>query len=244
MPIMLPNDFDFAQGLAIAFLFASWFLYATVLRTIAKGSLNRQLSTVRAQWLRLSVGRAQRPFDAILLGHIINSIAFFGSATMIVLAGIVTVFANVKSVYGTVSELTLTESSSFELFVIHFTVLSAILALSFFSFTYALRKLIYVLALVGALPEGKLDPHGEECRREMVDCAAMVLSEALMTFNFGIRGYYYAVAGIGLFVSPWLCLALTFAATAILIYRQIGTATAAAVQGYVAVSERAGRSAE
>ncbi|MGD1922764.1 MAG: DUF599 domain-containing protein [Paracoccaceae bacterium] len=239
MPIMLPSDFDLLQGIAILSLFGAWSAYSVVLKKIARGSLNAQLSTVRAQWLRLSITRGQKPFDAILLGHIVNSIAFFGSATMIVLAGCITLFANVKSVHGTASELTLTDGSSFELFVIHFTVLTAILALSFFSFTYALRKLIYVLALVGALPEGKLEPHADDCRNEMVRCAAMVLSEALMTFNFGIRGYYYAVAGLGLFVSPWLCLALTFGATAILMYRQIATPTASAVQGYVAVSERA-----
>ena len=241
MPIALPSDFDLLQGAAIVILFLAWFSYSTVLMIVARGSLNEQLSTVRTQWLRLSIGRGQKPFDAILLGHIVNSIAFFGSATMIVLAGFITLFANVKSVHGTASELTLTDGSSFELFVIHFTVLSAILALSFFSFTYALRKLIYVLALVGALPEGELDEHGEACRIEMVDCAATVLSEALKTFNFGIRGYYYAVAALGLFVSPWLCLGLTAIATAILMYRQIATRTAAAVQGYVTMSERSGR---
>lgn len=238
MPIALPSDFDLPQGAAIVILFLAWFSYSTVLMIVARGSLNEQLSTVRTQWLRLSIGRGQKPFDAILLGHIVNSIAFFGSATMIVLAGFITLFANVKSVHGTASELTLTDGSSFELFVIHFTVLSTILALSFFSFTYALRKLIYVLALVGALPEGELDDHGEACRIEMVDCAATVLSEALKTFNFGIRGYYYAVAALGLFVSPWLCLGLTAIATAILMYRQIATRTAAAVQGYVTMSER------
>ncbi len=241
MPITLPDGFDLLQAAAILFLFACWFLYSTILHTIARGSLNRQLSTVRAQWLRLAVNRAQRPFDAILLGHIIHSIAFFGSATMIVIAGVVTLFVNVKSVYETTSELMLTASGSLALFVLHVTVLSAILAICFFSFTYALRKLIYVLALVGALPEGELDDHGEACRIEMVDCAATVLSEALKTFNFGIRGYYYAVAALGLFVSPWLCLGLTAIATAILMYRQIATRTAAAVQGYVTMSERSGR---
>lgn len=235
---MLPEDFDLFQGIAVGFLFACWFLYSTILNTIARGSLNRQLSTVRAQWLRLAVNRAQRPFDAILLGHIIHSLAFFGSATMIVIAGVVTLFVNVKSVHGMTTELMLTDSGSLGLFVLHVTVLMAILAICFFSFTYALRKLIYVLALIGALPEGKLTEHAEQCREQMVDDAATVLSEALVTFNLGIRGYYYAVASIGLFVSPWLCILLTFAVTFILIYRQIGTRTAAAVQSYVDLSNR------
>ena len=238
MPITLPDGFDLLQAAAILFLFACWFLYSTILHTIARGSLNRQLSTVRAQWLRLAVNRAQRPFDAILLGHIIHSIAFFGSATMIVIAGVVTLFVNVKSVYDTTSELMLTASGSLALFVLHVTVLSVILAICFFSFTYALRKLIYVLALIGAIPEGELSDHAERCREQMVDDAATVLSEALVTFNLGIRGYYYAVAALGLFVTPWLCIALTCLVTFILMYRQIGTRTASAVQSYVDLSRR------
>ena len=233
MPITLPADFDLLQGVAVTFLFAAWFTYSTVLRTISRGSLNRQLSIVRKQWLRLSIRRGQKPFDAILLGHIVNSIAFFGSATMIVIAGVVTLFVNVKSVYGMTSELMLTSSSSLSLFVLHVTVLTAILAICFFSFTYALRKLIYVLALVGTLPEGDLEPHAEDCRIRMVDDAAEVLSEALVTFNLGIRGYYYAIAALGLFVSPHLSIALTFVATFVLMYRQIGTRTAGAVHSYV-----------
>lgn len=235
---MLPEDFTLLQGIAIACLFVPWLCYSLILDMISRGSLNRQLSIVRMRWLKLSVRRAQKPFDAILLGHIVNSIAFFGSATMIVMAGLATLFINVKSVYSTTSELLFIEPSSLALFVIHVIVLTMVLTLSFFSFTYALRKMIYVLALVGALPEGELDAHADACRGQMVESAAVVLSEALVTFNFGIRGYYYAVASLGLFVSPWLCIAMAFGVTAILMYRQIATKTSAAVQTYVDLSHK------
>ena len=234
----LPEDFDLAQALAIGLLFGSWFAYSKILRTLDRGSLNEQLSTVRARWLTTLVGRAQKPFDAILLGHIVNSIAFFGSATLIVLAGVVSIFASVRAIYGTVSEFGLTSEQSFALFVTHIAILNVILALSFFSFIYALRKLIYVIALVGALPEGELPAAEEACRKDMVEDAATVLSEALKTFNFGIRGYYYSIAGLGLFVSPWLSIAITVVATGTLMYRQIGTRTAAAIRRYVEASNR------
>ncbi|MEO0924142.1 MAG: DUF599 family protein, partial [Pseudomonadota bacterium] len=103
--------------------------------------------------------------------------------------------------------------------------------------TYALRKLIYVLALVGALPEGKLD-HAQQIHSEvMVSSASIVLTEALKTFNFGIRGYYYFVAALGLFISPYLCIALTFFMTSMLLYRQIATATSRAIKKYVAATD-------
>ncbi|MEL6172500.1 MAG: DUF599 family protein [Pseudomonadota bacterium] len=237
MPLSLPSDFDIVQGLAIALLFTSWFSYTLILAVISSGSLNEQLNTVRTQWLAASLKRSQKPFDAILLGNMVNSIAFFGSATLIVLAGVITVFASVQSVYETVLDLPFVRHSSFELFVIHMAVLNLTLAIAFFSFTYALRKLIYVLALVGALPEGKLD-HAQQIHSEvMVSSASIVLTEALKTFNFGIRGYYYFVAALGLFISPYLCIALTFFMTSMLLYRQIATATSRAIKKYVAATD-------
>lgn len=238
MPFSLPSDFDLLQGITITFLFAAWFSYAAILRIISSGSLNAQLSTVRTQWLSASLTRAQKPFDAILLGHIVNSIAFFGSATLIVLAGTITLFASVQTVYNTILDLPFVTHSSFELFVIHMAILNVTLAIAFFSFTYALRKLIYVLALVGALPEGQLNEAEKIQSDIMVRSASVVLTEALKTFNFGIRGYYYFVASLGLFISPYLCIGLTFFMTAILLYRQVATATSSAIKDYVNAAEK------
>jgi len=233
-----PLDFNFPEVIAIGFLLFCWFFYSTILNLISQGSLNQQLSTVRAQWLLTSITRAQKPFDAILLGHIVNSVAFFGSATLLVLAGVVTLFTGSKTVFGFVSELTFAASQSFELFLLHIAVLNFVLATSFFSFTYALRKLIYVLALIGALPEESLDETADALRRTMVSDASTVLSEALKTFNFGIRGYYYFVAAICLFISPYLSMFVTIVVTSILMYRQIGTSTALAIKNYVAASNK------
>ena len=230
MPSTLPPDFGFAHALAIVLLFGFWSVYSFLLRLIGRGSLNEQLGVVRIRWLTNATSRTAKPFDAVLLGQIVNSIAFFGSATMIVLAGVITALANVRAVHGIVSELHLTSSSSFELFVLNVTIANAILALCFFSFTYALRKLIYVIALVGALPD---DSTAQGPVDGMVSATATVLTEALKTFNFGIRGYYYFIAALGLFISPYVCLTLTLIVTAILFYRQLASPTAAAIRDYV-----------
>ena len=61
----------------------------------------------------------------------------------------------------------------------------------------------------------------------------VVLSEAIKTFNFGIRGYYYAIASICLFISPLACILATITVTSILMFRQLATPTAHAIQDYV-----------
>lgn len=235
---MLPPDFDLQHTIAIALLFGSLFSYSALLSVLGRGTLNSQLTVVRQHWIAAMTRRDAKPFDAVLLGHIINSIAFFGSATMIVLAGVITLFASVKNIHETMSQLQFIAQTSLELFALQIGLLGLILAISFFSFTYALRKLIYTITLVGALPD-----KSENCPTHdvMVTHAAKVLSETAKTFNFGIRGYYYSVASLCLFISPLACMAATVLVTAILILRQLVTPTARAIEDYVEAAKYLGQ---
>lgn len=226
----LPQDFSLAHLSALILLFGCWFAYPIILRTFGRGSLNSQLVIVRQYWIAAATKRQAKPFDAVLLGHITNSIAFFGSATLLVLAGVLSTFISVKVIHQTVQELHFIESTSLELFALQIGVLAFVVALCFFSFTYALRKLIYTIALLGALPD-----QSENCPTEdrLINGLNVVLSEAIKTFNFGIRGYYYAIASVALFISPIACIAATILVTSILMFRQLATPTARAIQDYV-----------
>lgn len=232
MPVWfsLPSDFGIAHAVAVTLLFGCWFSYSFLLAAIGRGSLNSQLAIVRRYWISAATRRPAKPFDAVLLGHIMNSIAFFGSATMIVLAGVITVFTTAKSFHTTMSELHFIDTVSLELFGLQIGLVALVLAICFFSFTYALRKLIYTVALIGALPD-----ISEECETHdaMVEAASVVLSEAVRTLNFGIRGYYYSVSMLCIFISPYACITATIISTAILFYRQLATRTSRAIQDYV-----------
>ena len=67
-----------------------WALYSLILRALGRGTLNAQLHVVRQHWIGmlLNTAREHRTFDAVLLGHISNSMSIFGSATLLVLAGL------------------------------------------------------------------------------------------------------------------------------------------------------------
>ena len=227
----LPLDLRIPHILAISAVFLTWFGYPLILKLLGRRSLNAQLEIVRRQWILQVTGRGNKPFDALLLGHIINSVAFFGSATLLVLAGLLSALLALHGLHDTMSELHFMEQTSFELFVLKYMVVACVIGWSFFSFTYALRKLLYLIALMGALPDGEAAENKET--QILVDHAATVLTEALITFNFGIRGYYYAVTSLLLIASPWASLIATLAATAILIHRQVGTKTARAIRSYV-----------
>ena len=96
---MIPNDFSLLYLLAILFIFLSWLAYPQILKVVGVDPLNSQLSVPRQKWVQQMASRAGNPFDAIMLGHVVHSVAFFGSATLIVLAGIFTVFVKLEDIH-------------------------------------------------------------------------------------------------------------------------------------------------
>ena len=231
----LPFDFGLAHATAIVLILALWGFYTPILQMIGRGSLNSQLHAVRLRWLQVhqSTDREHRVFDAILLGHISNSISYFGSGTLLVLAGLVGALANVNSVFNLTRSLSFIDHTmSLQLFTLCVFLLAAILAQCFFSFTYALRKMAYTFAMLGGLQSTKMDSPEA---RIMCEQSAVVLTEAVRSINTGIRGYYYAVAAMFMFAGPHVCIAATLAITALLFYRQLFSPTAAAIAKYVDV---------
>lgn len=226
---MIPQDFSLLHLAAILFIFISWLGYPLILKIIGVDPLNTQLNLPRRMWVHQIAARAGNPFDAIMLGHVVHSVAFFGSATLIVLAGIFTVFVRLDDIHSTITEFQYIRQTSIELFILTYALLTTVLTICFFSFTYTMRKLLYSLALIGALPE---QPETKEQIDELVFCTTTVITESLKTFNFGIRGYYYAIACIALFISPVFSLLTTLIITAVLIYRQVSTPTSKAIKRY------------
>ena len=225
----MPSDLSLAHGIAVLLLFLAWGLYTPLLSVLRGGTLNQRLEVVRRRWIGLSMVRDNRTYDAVMIGHLINSVAFFGSATLIVLVGLLGTLANVRGVHAIVTQLPFVKDSSMELLAFDLAVVTLILAIGFFSFTYALRKMIYMVALAGGLPEAAEDGAAGAMR----NATATVLTEAVRSFNSGIRSYYIAVAALFLFIGPLVCMVMTVLTLALLVYRQIGTRTARAIEGYV-----------
>lgn len=227
----MPADLTIFHILAALLLLAAWFGHSLALRLFSRGSLNAQLKIVRKTWIHRVVQRGGNPYDALLIGHTVNSAAFFGSATLLVLAAILSLVANLHAAHPALTQLSFMPKTSVELFALQLIFIAGLLAISFFTFTYTIRKLIYTVVLLGALPDEGDNKHPE--RDRLISNTATVLGEAVKSFNFGIRGYYYAAAALFIFLSPLACMVATVFISAILLYRQLATRTSAAVGDYV-----------
>jgi uncharacterized membrane protein len=192
---------------------------------------------VRLRWLHMhqSVPRDQRVIDALMLGHISNSVSYFGSATLIILAALIGTLVNINHVYLATRELAFLAPMSAGLFTLDFALVTLILVLSLFAFTYALRKMAYVFAMLGGLDVAAAAAPEVSV---MAEQTARVLTEAVRSINNGIRGFYYAVAALFLFAGPVSCVVATILITALLYYRQLYSPTAIAISKYVAALKR------
>ena len=228
----LPYDFDLPHLGAAALIFIMWWLYGPVLRILGRGTLNAQLHVVRLKWMMMLIHapRESRVFDAIMLGQISSSMSYFGSATLIVLVGSVGTLASINHVHASLTQMAFFPPISLGLFAVYFGGLTLIMAICFFAFTSGLRKMAYTLALIGGLDEA---PASTPQAEVMVAQTAIVLTEAVKGMNNGIRGYYFAIAGLFLFFGPVVSITATLALSFLLYYRQGLSREAMAIERYV-----------
>jgi uncharacterized membrane protein len=94
----------------------------------------------------------------------------------------------------------------------------AVLVHGLFKLTWALRQLNYTIALVGAMLPGG---HTTQVRNELADAIGGVFSSALVTFNDGIRSYYFALAGLSWLAGPVPLAVTGLALMGLLLHRQL-----------------------
>ncbi|HYE49198.1 MAG TPA: DUF599 family protein [Azospirillaceae bacterium] len=225
----MPFDLTTPDLLALAWFFLAWSGFTVVLDhlRVVPPPLNRHMSGIRGAWMRNMVARDNRVMDSMLLGHLISSVSFFASTTALLLAGLLGALAAAEEAHRVISGLGFTVRTTAAVFELKLLLLLVIFVFAFFKFTWALRQYNYACALVGAAPSGK-SPEGEAAAAE----AASVLSLAVLSFNGGLRAYYFAFATLGWFVHPLAYAVLTAGILVVLVRRQYFSPAARAVRRY------------
>lgn len=219
------------DGLAFAWFLLLWWGYGwlTDRRQGSPTSLNQHMLRIRIRWMTNMLYRDNRVMDSMLMGHLIHSVSFFASTTVLVLAGLLGILASSESSYKVVMELGFTQPTDKGVFEAKLLLLLAIFVYSFFSFTWAVRQFNYTIALIGGAP---LEP-GEEALTT-AKAAAKMMTLAITSFNRGLRGYYYAFASLGWMIHPYAFIALVTLVTYVLWRRQFRSAAFDAVARYSA----------
>lgn len=215
--------------IAIAFFAAAWigYLLAVEIGPHSRRSLNTLMNERRERWIMESVKRENRIIDTQVMNGLQNGTAFFASTSLIAIGGSLTLLQSADRVVQIFADLpfaTQTTRTAWEIKVIG---LAVIFAYAFFKFGWSYRLFNYCAILIGAIP-----PHTEADRPETIAAAREAVRMNIVAglhFNRGQRAFFFALAYLGWFISPWLFLIATAAVLTVMWRRQFASDSAAAV---------------
>ena len=186
-------------------------------RTLLGRSLSAVMVRHRRAWMRAMCDRENRVADTSLVGALMRSVAFFASASILVLGGLVALMGSGERAFAVYRELPFAGSSGLEAFEMKVLLLALAFVYAFFQFTWCLRQFNYCCIILGAAPA----PGEEGMLKEVfASHAARLQSLAANSFNRGLRAYYFALAMMLWFVNTWVFLAAAAVVVAVLYRRE------------------------
>ena len=222
-------DISTIDTIAIIVFVGAWVLYSVILTRMAGTgrTLSSAMDFQRRQWMRTMVHRDLRMIDTGIMSGLQNGTAFFASTSLIAIGGSLTLLQSADRVVQIFADLpfaTQTTRTAWEIKVIG---LAVIFAYAFFKFGWSYRLFNYCAILIGAIP-----PHTEADRPETLAAAREAVRMNIVAglhFNRGQRAFFFALAYLGWFISPWLFLIATAAVLTVMWRRQFASDSAAAV---------------
>jgi len=227
-------DWTLPDGLALAWMLLLWFVYGHFADRlppdeVAPGNLNQMMHHLRRSWMRRMVDRHDRIVDSSLTGHSVNSTTFFASTSMLIIAGLLGLLGNAGAAHQVIQSFGFVARSSMVLFEIQILGLVVLFIVAFYKFTWALRQFNFACTLIGAAP---IAPVEAAVRDRFADHAARVMSLAVVSFNGGIRAFYFAMAWLGWFIHPYVFAATTSIVVLVLLKRQLKSRSQQSVAQY------------
>ncbi|ATB63888.1 DUF599 domain-containing protein [Pseudomonas mosselii] len=178
------------------------------------------LHLYREDWMRRMLLRDNRIADASVIGNLERNASFFASSTLIILAGILTVLGASDRALSLLADLPLVQQASQGMSEIKLLCLAMVFVYAFFTFSWCMRQYNFSAVLVGSAPMIGERLVNELERKAFASRAARVLSLAANQFNLGLRSYYFGMAMLSWFISPWLFMVMSVGVVFILYRRE------------------------
>ncbi|MCG9696091.1 DUF599 domain-containing protein [Shewanella sp. Isolate11] len=190
--------------IAVVCFFTCWVGYARFARKKAKTTncIAKCLHQHRIHWMYQLLSREVRVSEAALLANLERNITFFASTTMLVLAGVLTLFAQVERLEEVIASIPLTAPPVHLLIQLKLGLLTFIFVMAFFQFTWSMRQYGFLNVMIGATP---VDKTGDDLElKQYAEQMATVQDQAAHTYNYGLRSYYFSMAVLCWFFHPLL----------------------------------------
>lgn len=207
---------------ATLWFFLCWMGYSAFARRQAKrrDCLASVLHGYRVKWMLAMLTRENRIGDAALIASLERNASFLASASMFIIAGLLTVMASVEQVYVILVRLPISNDSLtvFQL-QLKLSLLLVIYVYAFFTLTWALRQFGFAAVMLGAAPMHDDHETPWEDKRRFAIKAAKVIGRAGHSYNYGLRAYYFSLAVLPWLISTWLFV-ISVAVVVLVLYRR------------------------
>ncbi|MCL5050232.1 MAG: DUF599 domain-containing protein [Firmicutes bacterium] len=207
--------------IALLWFLSLWVGYSLFARRKARQThcLSSILRSLRVDWMYAVTHKDNHIADAALVGNVERNVTFFASSTILVLAGVLTVLASNEAFVRVIDQLPFTVEQSANLILLKLAGMAVILVFAFFKFTWSIRQFGFVSVLLGMAPSMSRSTVSEETRDRYARNTAKVLDQAGHEYNYGLRAYYFALAYLCWFASPWFFI-IASAVVVYILYRR------------------------
>jgi uncharacterized membrane protein len=191
-------------------------------------SLTQIMNGHRANWARQLIVRDNRVVDTQINASLQNGTAFFASTSLIALGSVLTLSRSGDDVLNAFASLPFGAVANRITWEIKVAGLAVVFVYAFFKFAWAYRLFNYAAVLLGAVPPKGCGASEAEMFRAVRRVAAMNVA-AGGHFARGQRAFFFALAYLGWFVSPYVLIASTTGVVAVMWRRQFASDIRAAL---------------
>lgn len=205
---------------ALAALLLGWAWIGWRIENPAPGrpSVSVLMAGFRRNWMHHMVTRDPRVFDAQIMGHLRQGAAFFASASMIAIGGVLAVFGNTEKLAALVGDLTAGQAPAV-VWEIKILILLFFLSNAFLKYVWAHRLFGYCSVVIGSVPNTPEMP----LAYPRADQAAQLNITAARSFNRAMRSTYFALASVAWVLGPLPLLVAALLTVGILYRREFAS---------------------
>jgi len=191
-----------ADAIAFAWFMASWAGYTLFADRIwgTRRSAAQVIHDYRVRWMERLLQRENRMADVVIVTAHMRAGILFSSISILLMAGFMAILGNLGKARELASELSFAVAASREMWEIKVIVLLLIFVYAFFKYVWCIRQFNFSLVFIGAAPMP--DDVTERDRKTFPQSGARLVERGIITFNRGLRAYYFGLALLAWFIGP------------------------------------------
>ncbi len=216
----MPYSFDILDAIAISWFLVAWIGYSAISKrrysSGGEATLTKLSRNYRKAWMLNMLDREFRIVDTTLLSTLIQSVSFFTSGTILLIAGLFAALSAAQDVLEMTAQIPFAVETNLLTVKIKFLLLIGLFVYVFFKLVWSLRQYNFAVVMMGGACI-EFDDQDEKTR--FAEKMGVVIDRGGIHFNEGMRGYEFGLAYLGWFIHPLLFIGAT-TLVVLVIYRR------------------------